>query len=473
MRTSSPGELVRDCEALSGSFRDPSGFIFMAHATLYRQVNKVYSPHYRQLMDSGLYDQLVKRAWLVPHQEVEKPVADQSKAYQVIRPELVPFVSYPYEWCFSQLRDAALLTLDVQLLALEYGMTLIDSSGFNVQFMKGKPVVIDTLSFQKYEEGKAWAGYRQFCQHFLSPIALMAKTDVRLNQLLRAYIDGIPMDLASRLLPLRTWWRFGLVTHIHLHAKAQRAWSATDRPEAKAKSRFEHVSLAGLRGLIDGLRKAVVGLTRKADKSEWSDYYSATNYVDDALDHKKELVTEYLSDIRPGNLWDLGANTGLFSRISANMGINTIAFDIDPEAVESNYLKVKQDDERDILPLLLDLSNPSPGLGWSENERESFMGRGPADCAMALALIHHLAISNNLPFSKISDFLSRICKHLVIEFVPKHDRQVQRLLGSRHDIFDEYDQISFERAFSSNFVIRKTDEVRGSERRLYLMEKRD
>ena len=223
MRTSSPGENVKDCEPLSASFRDPSGFMFMADGALYRQVNKVYAPHYRQLMESGLYEQLVKRAWLVAHEEVETPVADQSKVYQVIRPERIPFISYPYEWSFSQLRDAALLTLDVQTLALEYGMTLVDASGFNVQFMKGKPIMIDTLSFQKYAEGQAWTGYKQFCQHFLAPIALMAKTDVRLNQLLRAYIDGIPMDLASRLLPGRTWWRFGLVTHIHLHAKAQHA----------------------------------------------------------------------------------------------------------------------------------------------------------------------------------------------------------------------------------------------------------
>ena len=159
------------------------------------------------------------------------------------------------------------------------------------------------------------------------------------------------------------------------------------------------------------------------------------------------MVAEYLTEVTPRNVWDLGANTGLFSRIAANMGIRTVAFDIDPEAVEANYLKVKQDDEQNILPLLLDLSNPSPSLGWSGNERDSFMDRGPADCAMALALIHHLAISNNLPFFKISDFLSRICKRLVIEFVPKHDRQVQRLLRSREDIFGEYDQEEFRRGF--------------------------
>lgn len=473
MRSSFSGGGLNEVQRVAGSFRDPSGFMFTAGGNLYRQVNQVYAHHYRRFMDSGLYEELIGRGWLVATEEVADPVADPSIAYRILHPDLVPFISYPYEWSFSQLKDAARLTVDVQRLAIECGMTLIDASAYNVQFLEGRPIMIDTLSFQEYTEGKPWLGYRQFCQHFLAPIALMAKTDVRLSQLLRIHIDGIPLDLASRLLPRSTWGRFALMTHIHLHAKTQNAWAATDRPAHKAKSRFEHVSLAGLTGLLDGLKKAVNKLEWKPGRSEWVDYYRATNYVDDAFDHKQKLVRQYLTSLVPKDVWDLGANTGAFSRIAADMGAKTVAFDIDPGAVETNYQQAKQNGEQNILPLLLDLTNPSPALGWNGNERESLIARGPVDCALVLAMIHHLAIANNLPFDRIAEFLANICRHLLIEFVPKDDSQVRRLLRSREDIFDEYDKEHFEQAFSRLFTIKGSEAIQGSERRLYRMEKRE
>jgi len=471
MRSSSPGQDVTGVRPAPASFRDPSGFVFTANGTIYRQVNKVYARHYRKLMDSGLHEELVRRGWLVAHEKVEQPIGEKSKSYLILRPERVPFISYPYEWSFGQLKDAALLTLDVQRLALEYGMTLADASAYNVQYVKGRPMMIDTLSFQEYSEGGPWLSYRQFCQHFLAPIALMASTDVRLNQLLRVYIDGIPLDLASRLLPRRSWGRLGLATHIHLHARSQNALASTDRPERKGTSRFARVSPAGLTGLLHGLQKTVKKLEWKPGGTEWGDYYRATNYDADAFGHKGELISEFLGTVAPEEVWDLGANTGVFSRIAAAQQIRTVAFDIDPAAVEFNYQQVRASGEDNILPVLLDVANPSPRLGWSEKERDSFMDRGPVDCVMALALIHHLAISNNLPFDRIVDFFAGICRHLIIEFVPKSDSQVKRLLRSRADIFDEYDDNHFEESFSQCFQLKRIEPIRGSTRKLYLMEK--
>lgn len=450
------------------SFRDPSGFMFTRDGTLFRQVNEGYRRHYEKLLASGLYQALVERGWLIEHEEVAEPAADDRLAYKVLRPRCIDFVSYPYEWAFSQLQDAALLTLDVQLLALEHDLSLKDASAYNVQFDAGKPLLIDTLSFEAYEEGRPWVAYRQFCQHFLAPLALMSRTDIRLNQLMRSYIDGVPLDLASRLLPMRTRVQLGLALHIHLHARAQRTYSSTEGAQPK---RHVKVSRMGLTGMLQGLRKLVAAFSWKPAGTEWGDYYQATNYTDAAFEHKERLVAEYLGSIQPGHVWDLGANTGVFSRIASRAGASTIAFDIDPAAVESNYRLVKRDGGAQPLPLLLDLTNPSPGLGWAGTERDSLQARGPVDCVMALALIHHLAISNNVPLLKVAAYLSELCENLIIEFVPKSDSQVHRLLSAREDVFDEYDQPHFEAAFSTYFGIVRAESVKGTERTLYLMKK--
>lgn len=439
---------------------------------MYRQVNECYRDHYRRLMDSGLYERLVDRKLLIHHEEVAEPVADPATACRILRPQAVEMISYPYEWCFSQLKDAALMTLDIQRTALEFDMTLKDASAYNIQFREGRPVLIDTLSFETYAEGRPWAAYRQFCQHFLAPLALMACTDIRLGQLLRIHLDGVPLDLASRLLPVATRLRPGLLMHLHLHARSQKVFSRSDRTSSGMVLRLGRVSRTGLRGLVDGLRKSVGKLDWKPAGTEWVDYYRDTNYSDAAFAQKQVLLGAWLRLVHPDRVWDLGANTGVFSRIAAAQDIPTVAFDLDPAAVERNYRQVRSQDERRLLPLLLDLTNPSPGQGWAGAERDSLIDRGPVDCVLALALIHHLAIANNLPLNRLADFFAGICRHLIIEFVPKQDSQVQRLLRSREDIFTSYDHAHFEQAFGRHFSIRRQEEIAGSERSLYLMEKR-
>ena len=213
---------------LPSSFRDPSGFLFQQDGIIYRQVNLVCKDNYDHLMDSGLYQALINDNLLIPHEEADIEPLVPERAYRTIKPEVIPFVSYPYEWCFSQLKDAALTTLKVQRKALDFGMSLKDCSAFNIQFRKGRPVFIDTLSFEKYREGQPWVAYRQFCQHFLAPLALMGYKDVRLNQLFRVYIDGLPLDFTSCLLPWRTRLRFSLLSHLHLHARSQEHFA--DKP---------------------------------------------------------------------------------------------------------------------------------------------------------------------------------------------------------------------------------------------------
>jgi len=450
------------------SFRDPNGFLFHFDGNLFRQINHSYKENYDHLMKSGLYEELVNSNLLVIHEEYDITPPQPEKAYKIIKPELIPFISYPYEWSFSQLKDAALTTLEIQKTAMKYEMTLKDSSAYNIQFRKGKPVLIDSLSFEKYSEGQPWKPYRQFCQHFLAPLALICHKDVRLNQLFRIYIDGIPLDLTSSLLPLKTRYMFSLLAHIHTHSKSQKHY---ENREVKIKER--KMNKRSFQGIIESLNSSIKKLKWSPKDTEWGNYYSDTNYSNTSFENKKKIISELLDKINPKFVWDLGANTGIFSRISSQKGIQTIAFDIDPIAVEKNYLEcVKQGDEN-LLPLLLDLTNPSPYLGWESQERMSFVERGPTDLIMALALIHHLAISNNVPFNRLALFFKKICNNLIIEFIPKKDSQVKRLLATREDIFDDYTRENFESEFEKFFIIKDSLEIADSFRTLYHMQIKD
>ncbi len=455
--------------SLGASFRDPSGFLFTRGDILYRQVNRVYADDYTRLVESGLYEKLVKAGLLIPHTESTVAPADEKRAFKVLCPEWIPFISYPYEWTFGQLKDAALAMLSIQKRALKLGMSLKDASAYNIQFYRGKPTLIDTLSFETYQEGEPWVAYRQFCQHFLAPLALMAYRDVRLNQLLRVYIDGIPLDLASRLLPGRTRWNFGILTHIHLHASAQKRYADVAVTEARGGRKMTKDALLGL---IESLRDTVRKLEWKPAGTEWADYYEANNYTGFAFEHKKVLVGDWLSKIAPKTIWDLGANAGVFSRVAAETGAYVISSDIDPAAVEVNYRQVRESGEQNLLPLVLDLTNPSPGIGWQNRERDSFLQRGPVEAVLALALVHHLAISNNVPLGRVAELFAGCGEWLIVEFVPKSDSQIQKLLRSRVDIFSEYTRAGFESAFGQWYTIQSSSAVRDSERWLYLMKRK-
>jgi len=456
-------------ERVAASYRDPSGFIFRRDGKLLRQINHVYATDYIALDESGLYAELIEHGLLTSHREVDVPAAEPSSAWKIIQPREVGFISYPYEWSFTHLKDAALCTLDVQKRAMARGLSLKDASAFNIQFDGGKPVLIDTLSFERYVEGQPWAAYRQFCQHFLAPLALMSLVDVRFNRLFLNYLDGIPLDLASKLLPVRSRLRLGLLVHLHVHAGMDRKHAGSTAKPVSSK----RIPKTQLLGIIDSLESAISGLNWRPIGTEWADYYQDTNYSASGMLQKLGIVSDLIAIANPSNVWDLGANTGEFSRLASEKKIPTLAFDIDPAAVEVNYLRTKSKGETDLLPLLMDLTNPSPAAGWAHAERMSLAQRGPADLLLALALVHHLAISGNLPLGHIAEFFSRLGKRLIIEFVPKNDSQVQRLLVVRKDVFDAYTIEAFEAEFGRYFAIDQKLGVEDSSRVIYLMTRRE
>jgi hypothetical protein len=295
----------------------------------------------------------------------------------------------------------------------------------------------------------------------------MSLKDVRLGQLLRVYLDGVPLDLASSLLPLSSRRRLSVLVHLHLHAKSQKRFEG--RPLSKARGK---ISRQALLGLVDSLEAGIRRLRWRAAGTEWVDYYEDTNYTAEGLDEKRRAVAEFIAEVRPRTVWDLGGNIGTFSRMAAAAGAATVSFDIDPACVEKSYLRVRAEKEQNILPLLIDLTNPSPGAGWENRERMTLFERGPADAVLALALIHHLAVGNNVPLDKAAHFFAATGRHLLVEFVPKSDSQVRRLLVTREDIFDAYTREGFERAFGAVFAIKRRIPLSGSDRALYHLERK-
>lgn len=445
-----------------GSFRDPSGRVFRKNGEIFRSVSRCYQSTFDALVSSGFISKLQNDGLLVSHTET----SSEEGFYKTIKPRKIPFISYPFEWCFSELKDAALLTLKIQRLALKHGFTLKDSSAYNVQFLENSPIFIDTLSFKPYAAGSPWDGYKQFCQHFLAPLALIAKRDIRLQSLLRTYIDGVPLDLTAQLLPFSSFFS-SLLFHIHLHAKSQTRYADSGRAGAPVKA--SSVSKNALYGVLDSLESLIGGLSWSPRGTEWADYYSDTNYSETGLEEKSAIIRAYLSSLKPSTVWDIGANSGYFSKIAGEFTKDVVAFDIDPAATEKHYRQVRG--KVAPFPLIMDLTNPTPAYGWNSSERSSFIQRGPVNTAMALALIHHLAISNNVPLKMAAEFFGSIADNLIIEFVPKEDSQVKRLLASREDIFPEYCKAGFEQAFSEVFKIERAEVVKTSLRTVYLMKK--
>lgn len=445
------------------SFRDPAGHIYYDQKKVYRQINPCYFKEYDYLINSGLYQELKEQKYLITHQEIKR-----TPQKIIIQVEKIPYISYPYEWCFDQIKDTALLTLNILKIALKYNMILKDASIYNTQIYKGAPIFIDTLSFTFYEEGQPWSGYGQFCRHFLAPLLLMSYVDERCNSLFKNYIDGIPLDLTMNLLNKRGG--FTAKQHIIWHNNSIKKYQNTDKKVANV-----FISKQNIFNIINMLIRQIQKIKSHHSSTEWENYYKYTNYSLVSDNSKIKLVTQYLDKIAFTNkdiIYDFGANNGKYSRIAAQKNVTVIAFDFDLNAIRTNYLTIQKEQEQNILPLFLDCNNPTPSIGFANRERVGLNDRPAVKCLMALALIHHLAISNNVPFNEIALWFSNLTEYLIIEFIPKEDSQIQKLLKNRLDIFDWYSLEQFELIFDKYFQIIHQSSISDSKRVLYLMKKK-
>lgn len=450
------------------SYRDPSGFVYRRDGILLRQINASYQADWDAFESTGLSQRLRRERMLVDHEPMDPGLAADPKAspIAVIGPEPIEFLSYPYEWSFSGLKDAALLTLEAQTTAIEHGMVLKDATAYNVQFIGAKPILIDSLSFERYTEGEPWIAYRQFCEHFLGPLAVMAHRGPELGLMLASLPDGMPLTMASRLLPGRTRLNVGLLSHLRAHAAASRRASANEHARGPQAPRRQapRMSRLQMRALIDSLRRTVEGLRWEPD-TRWSDYASTTSYTPEAAQAKRAVVAAALDRARPEVTWDIGANTGDFSELAGARGRRVVAIDVDAGATELHYRRVSKAGSTTITPIIGDLRMPSPAIGWDLVERRSLFDRADADVVLALALVHHLAIGANVPLDRITSVLARLARTVIVEFVEKTDPQVVEMLANRRDVFPHYDRTGFRTAVEPHFIVEAEEPIPGAPHR--------
>jgi hypothetical protein len=449
---------------LPSSYRDPAGFVVNVGGLFRRVVTTYGLKDYERYISSGLHGRLVASKQIVDHEEEPSFAASRPDWVKVLTPEQIVFISYPYEWSFDELKDAALLTLDVQETALAHGMSLKDASPFNVQFRGPRPVFIDTLSFE-INAGGPWIAYEQFCRQFLSPLLLMSYGWPEASRYLRVDLNGFPLEYASRLLPTRSYGRLGALLHVHLHARSARN-GRNIPPDSRSRGSDTKA------GLAQSLRNSVEKLPRPGSDSAWSTYYQdARFYSVKAQKSKQSAVGRFAGGLKPRLIYDLGANTGLFARALSGEGTLCVAFERDANCVNRLYLEERGNDASHVLPLVMDLDNPSPGLGFGLDSTLSITERPQADLVLCLALIHHLRFSANIPLRKIARFASRLGRWLLVEFVPRDDPAAQLLVHGREG-FDDYTSDAFVDAFSEPCCLRDQTAIEDSSRRLYLFERR-
>lgn len=449
--------------AIPSSYKDPAGFLFIHENEIYRAINQNYQPQYNFLQESGLYEQLVQKKLLIPHSETNDP-GPQAEIAKIIKPVQLPLISYASEWSFTMLKDAAICTLDNALHAVEYGMILKDANTFNIQFYEGKPILIDTLSFEFYNEEESWIAYRQFCEHFVAPLVLMKYVNLSLNKLLIAYPNGIPLHICRAMLPRKARWNMHVYLHIILPAKmASRSPTGGSGKQVFSKQKMLHL-LRGLKDFLQGLQAT--------DKTTWDNYYQETILSNDYLNEKKSVVDQFLQQIPFQTMLDLGANEGEFSLLAAGKGKRVIAVDEDRHCIEKLYRYCKNHTIENLYPLIIDLTAPTPAIGWANTERSAFFERVQPEVTLALALIHHLAIAHNIALPKIVDLLHSLSEYVIIEFVEKGDPKVQQLLLTRQDIFAEYSVEQFKNRVVEKFEIMATHRFKQTTRTLFLLKRK-
>jgi ribosomal protein L11 methylase PrmA len=424
-------------ELVPGSFRDPAGHIYSSQDRILRTVSAQAAEQYRASRE--VLRLLVEQDRLVDFTELpaDKWGFDPTQAAYVLEhPRLQPW-TLPYEWSFSLLRDAAIFHLDLHLDLLERGFTLSDASAYNVQFVGPKPIFIDHLSIRPYVEGEFWAGHKQFCEQFLNPLLLRSYFDIAPNSWYRGGMEGIPTDAMARLIPWRRRLGWKVLSNIVLPAHFQK--SRTSEREADFSIKDRKLPLEGLKGMLRQLRGWIEGL-RPANTSSttWANYAVTTTYDDEETAAKKAFVAEFIASSGARTVIDLGCNTGDYSKISLENGATRVTgFDFDQQSLDKAHARAKAEN-LNFLPLYLDARNPSPSQGWLQHERAGFQERYTADAVLALAFEHHLAIAHNVPLDQFVSWLTAIAPKGVVEFVPKSDPTVIKMLALREDIFPHY-----------------------------------
>lgn len=465
---------------VGGSFRDPANRVFAIkdHDTgetvrILRGLDRTTLDHCRQLLQMPFFKRLLDEKRIVDTnfpKEADQAVMDiVGTGWQgIIEHEVIPFISYPYEWSFGMLRTAALLHLRILEDAMAERWMLKDATPFNVQFVGSQPIFIDVPSFVPWAEGEGWVAYRQFCSNFLIPLMIRAYTGIDHLPLMRSYIDGIPPPEASKYFSGVSRFRSGVMSHILFPAIVENRIAAKERDAAKATRRAGKIqSHSMVLGLVQSMTRLVRSLKIKLDHTDWSDYDRTHSYSAQEHISKKVFVEQVVAAVNKPFVWDIGCNTGTFSTVSSAHASLVIALDGDHNAIEKLYQQQKANKDSNMLPLVMNLANISPDQGWAGIERLAFDNRRKPDIVLALALVHHIRMSANIPLDMFFDWLKKLGCEVVVEFVDRHDEMVIKLLTNKGEQYTDYNRENFLAQIGQRFKIKQRELLKGGKREIF------
>ena len=465
-----------------GSFRDPSGRVYrvfgergeaivrgLRRDAAGRMAKLLAEPFFRELVAGG---HVVETALLDASDPYARPVVAVGWD-AAVRHDAVPFVTWPYEWPFSMLRDAALLQLRLLETSVTNGWTLKDATPFNVQWRGARPTFVDAPSFVPWD-GRYWQGYRQFCATFLTPLLLTAHLGIPFQPLLRSCLEGIPPEEAMRYFRGLRRFKRGVPSHVWFPATAEGAVRWRRRPAPASRRGSGRQSQTALLALLNNLKRLIAGLSTAPARSDWARYADTHSYDDTDYDRKRDFVERHAAARRPRLTWDLGANTGVFSRTAARSSGAVVAVDGNHEAVDLLYRQLRAasgDAPRNVVALVMDVANPSPGQGWAGRERAAFEARGRPDLVLCLALMHHLRVSANVPLARCLEWLRGLDAAVILEFVGREDEKFRALVEHRREEdFTDWTAERFEEEVRRRFRVLDRQQLKGGARELLLLE---
>lgn len=462
--------------AVPGSFRDRHNQVFEKDGAIIRGVSSEAEQNWRALSTEPFFREFLAKGYVI-ETDIQGQAINGWPA--TMRHARVSTISYPYEWSFGMLKSAALFHLHLFERCIENGWTLKDASAYNVQWVGSKPVFIDTVSFEPYVDGAPWAAYRQFCMMFLFPLMVNAYAGIDFRPLLRSSLDGITPATARKILGLSSLHKPGVLSHVIMHAKLERRAELSDALEAKGLTEASGKEVQEIRsprhsktmvlGTIDSLARLIRKLELPEARTAWGDYAQEHSYSDASFEAKQEFVTRHCAERHRKVVWDIGCNTGTFSRIAASHADTVLAVDGDGLAIERLFRTLKSEGNENILPLVLDLTNPSPNQGWLGQERTSLDRRSKPDLVLCLALIHHLVLTANVPLASVIGWLRSLGSELIIEYVDIADPMSQMLVRNKRNDHHELTEAEFVRAIEPHFSVSDSKVLKGGLRTLYYL----
>ncbi len=453
-----------------GSFRDRSARVIVDRGEVFRTLDQEAAAVWDEVRRSQFFSTLTRQGKLVETREAteneQRSLSLGPDVGRVLHHSRVPCITYPYEWSFGMLKDAALLQLEVLAEALREGFILKDATPYNVQFIGAKSVFIDIGSFVKLEPGEPWSAYQQFCELFLYPLLLQAHRGIDFQFILRSELEGISAEEVAKWFSWRDWWRRGVFSHVVLHAMLARA------TKSRSQSTLNELQNTGfpvslIQHNVERMTRLIQKLSWEPSRSKWSDYDQTSEMVARDSDSKAQFVKATASARRWSLAWDLGCNLGRYALIAAEHAEQVLAMDFDHLCVETLYRQLKEQRVSNVIPLRMNVVNSSPALGWRGRERTRLEERGLPDLVLCLGLIHHMVIAANIPLAEVVEWMASLKATLVIEFPTKNDPMVLALLRNKRDQYQEYAQTNFEQLLSCHFDIQERLQLPSGERFIY------